>query len=60
MEHTLALIMLRMSGLASRPHVDERPRDEDASAVTQAREARPLSLSSRYVGYVEQDTWNVD
>ena len=53
-------MMLRMSGLASRPHVDERPRDEDASAVTQAREARPLSLSSRYVGYVEQDTWNVD
>ena len=53
-------MMLHVSGLASRPHADERPHDEDASAVTEAREAGPLSLSSRYEGYVEQDTWNVD
>ena len=40
-------MMLHVSGLASRPHVDERPRDEDASAVTEPREAGPLSLSSQ-------------
>ena len=45
-------MMLHVSGLASRPHADERPHDEDASAVTEAREAGPLSLSSRYEGYV--------
>jgi len=32
-EHALALTMLHVSGLASRPHVDEQPRDEAASVV---------------------------